>query len=69
LILADEPTGSLDSQASEQVFDILRDVVDSRGKTVVAVTHELDLAARMDRRIQLMDGAIAADTRTKPAAT
>jgi lipoprotein-releasing system ATP-binding protein len=69
LILADEPTGSLDSQASEQVFDILRDVVDSRGKTVVAVTHELDLAARMDRRIQLMDGAITADTRTKPAAT
>jgi lipoprotein-releasing system ATP-binding protein len=68
LILADEPTGSLDSQASEQVFDILRDVVDSRGKTVVAVTHELDLAARMDRRIQLMDGAITADTRTKPAA-
>jgi lipoprotein-releasing system ATP-binding protein len=69
LILADEPTGSLDSQASEQVFDILRNVVDSRGKTVVAVTHELDLAARMDRRIQLMDGAITADTRTKPAAT
>jgi lipoprotein-releasing system ATP-binding protein len=69
LILADEPTGSLDSQASEQVFDILRDVVDSRGKTVVAVTHELDLAARMDRRIQLMDGAITADTRTKPTAT
>jgi lipoprotein-releasing system ATP-binding protein len=68
LILADEPTGSLDSQASEQVFDILRDVVDSRGKTVLAVTHELDLAARMDRRIQLMDGAITADTRTKPAA-
>jgi lipoprotein-releasing system ATP-binding protein len=69
LILADEPTGSLDSQASEQVFDILRDVVENRGKTVVAVTHELDLAARMDRRIQLMDGAIAADTLAGPIAT
>jgi lipoprotein-releasing system ATP-binding protein len=68
LILADEPTGSLDSQASEQVFDILQDVVENRGKTVVAVTHELDLAARMDRRIQLMDGAIAADTLAGPIA-
>jgi lipoprotein-releasing system ATP-binding protein len=68
LILADEPTGSLDSQASEQVFDILQDVVENRGKTVVAVTHELDLAARMDRRIQLMDGAIVADTLVGPMA-
>ena len=66
LILADEPTGSLDSQASEQVFEILRELVESRGKTVVAVTHELDLAARMHRRIQLMDGAIVADARTAP---
>lgn len=68
LILADEPTGSLDSQASEQVFDVLQDVVENRGKTVVAVTHELDLAARMDRRIQLMDGAIVADTLAGPVA-
>jgi lipoprotein-releasing system ATP-binding protein len=68
LILADEPTGSLDSQASEQVFEILRDLVESRGKTVVAVTHELDLAARMHRRIQLMDGALVADARTAPTA-
>ena len=69
LILADEPTGSLDSQASEQVFDILQDVVENRGKTVVAVTHELDLAARMHRRIQLMDGAIMEITRTEPGTT
>jgi lipoprotein-releasing system ATP-binding protein len=61
LILADEPTGSLDSQASEQVFAILRDLVERRGKTVVAVTHELSMVARMYRRIQLMDGAILAD--------
>ena len=61
LILADEPTGSLDSKSSEQVFEILRDVVEGRGKTVVAVTHDLGLAGRMHRRIQLMDGAITAD--------
>lgn len=62
LILADEPTGSLDSKSSEQVFQILRDLVDKRGKTVVAVTHDLDLARRMDRRVELMDGAIVSDT-------
>ena len=60
VILADEPTGSLDSAASEQVFQILRDVVDKDGKTVVAVTHDLDLAARMDRRVNLVDGTIVA---------
>ncbi len=63
VILADEPTGSLDSKSSEQVFQILRDLVDQRGKTVVAVTHDLDLAARMDRRVQLVDGAIVSDER------
>jgi lipoprotein-releasing system ATP-binding protein len=62
LVLADEPTGSLDSHASEQVFQILRDWVDKRGKTVVAVTHDLELAARMDRRIQLADGGVVADS-------
>jgi lipoprotein-releasing system ATP-binding protein len=60
VILADEPTGSLDSKSSEQVFLILRELVDRYGKTVVAVTHDLGLAARMDRRIQLADGAIIA---------
>jgi lipoprotein-releasing system ATP-binding protein len=59
LILADEPTGSLDSHSSEQVFKILESVVRERGKTVVAVTHDLDLAERMDRRIQLIDGRIS----------
>ena len=66
VILADEPTGSLDSAASEQVFQILRDLVDERGKTVVAVTHDLDLARRMDRRIVLQDGGIVSDDATDP---
>ena len=60
VILADEPTGSLDTKSSEQVFEVLREIVD-RGKTVVAVTHDLDLAERMDRRIHLIDGEIATD--------
>ena len=70
VILADEPTGSLDSKASEQVFRILRDLVDRQGKTVVAVTHDLGLADRMDRRIHLIDGMIASDedfSRRSPA--
>jgi lipoprotein-releasing system ATP-binding protein len=61
VILADEPTGSLDSVSSEQVFQILRDLVDQRGKTVIAVTHDLDIARRMDRRILLQDGGIVSD--------
>jgi lipoprotein-releasing system ATP-binding protein len=61
VILADEPTGSLDSKSSEQVFSMLSDLVRERGKTVVAVTHDLGLAQRMDRHIRLLDGAIVAD--------
>jgi lipoprotein-releasing system ATP-binding protein len=60
VILADEPTGSLDTKSSEQVFEVLREIVD-RGKTVVAVTHDLGLAERMDRRVTLIDGEIATD--------
>jgi lipoprotein-releasing system ATP-binding protein len=69
LLLADEPTGSLDSASSEQVFQILRDLVSRGGKTVVAVTHDLGLAARMDRRIRLVDGAIASDDRHRNPAS
>ncbi|MCZ0737304.1 ABC transporter ATP-binding protein [Phreatobacter sp. AB_2022a] len=61
LILADEPTGSLDSRSSEQVFDILTELVRGRGKTVVAVTHDLAMAERTDRRIHLVDGRISSD--------
>ena len=67
VLLADEPTGSLDSKSSAQVFDLLRSLVDERGKTVVAVTHDLGLAARMDRRVQIVDGRIVADEKTMPA--
>jgi lipoprotein-releasing system ATP-binding protein len=63
MVLADEPTGSLDSKSSEQVFQILKDLVHKRGKTVIAVTHDMDIAARVDRRIHLIDGAVVSDER------
>ena len=59
LILADEPTGSLDSKNSEQVFAILNALVRERGKTVVAVTHDAEMAAKASRRIHLVDGRLA----------
>ncbi|MCB1472543.1 MAG: ABC transporter ATP-binding protein [Rhodobiaceae bacterium] len=65
VILADEPTGSLDSRSTEQVFTILRDIVERDGRTVVAVTHDTDLADRMHRRVHLIDGRIDSDTATK----
>jgi lipoprotein-releasing system ATP-binding protein len=61
VILADEPTGSLDSVSTAQVFGILRDLVALRGKTVVAVTHDLNLASQMHRRIHVVDGRLAPD--------
>ncbi len=63
VILADEPTGSLDTAATAQVFGILRDLVMVRGKTVVAVTHDLSLANQMQRRVQIIDGRLAQDER------
>jgi len=63
LILADEPTGSLDTHASEQVFETLARVVEDEDRTVVIVTHDLDLAARTQRRVQIVDARIVADER------
>jgi lipoprotein-releasing system ATP-binding protein len=68
VILADEPTGSLDSVSTAQVFGILRDLVTLHGKTVVAVTHDLALAAQMQRRIHIIDGRVAQDERVAATA-
>lgn len=58
VILADEPTGNLDSASSANVRDILRDLTRETGKTVVAVTHDSNFAAVADRRIGIVDGRI-----------
>ncbi|MEP4419943.1 MAG: ABC transporter ATP-binding protein, partial [Nitratireductor sp.] len=51
--------GSLDSKSSEQVFSILQALVREQGKTVLVVTHDMEMAGRMDRRIHLVDGMLA----------
>ncbi len=62
LILADEPTGSLDSVTAGEVMALLRDLNRRLGVTIVMVTHDRDLAGRCDRRIEVLDGRIVHDT-------
>ena len=57
IILADEPTGALDSTTSFEVMDILKEIND-QGKTVIIVTHEHDIAAMTKKIIRLKDGVI-----------
>jgi len=57
VILADEPTGNLDTENSEKIFELLKSL-NSRGITIIMVTHNTDLAGRADRTIQLKDGKI-----------
>ncbi len=67
VVLADEPTGNLDSATAQEVVDLLVDLNRSREMTVVVVTHDDEVAGRMNRRVRLRSGEIAADSRTAPA--
>ena len=59
IVLADEPTGALDSKTSKQLMDLLTEV-NAEGVTIIVVTHESDIAARCQRTVRLVDGEIAA---------
>ncbi|QDC43666.1 lipoprotein-releasing ABC transporter ATP-binding protein LolD [Methylophilus medardicus] len=59
-ILADEPTGNLDRQTAEQVFELLLQIQSAQGTSLVVVTHDLSLAARMHRQYRLQDGRLQA---------
>jgi len=63
LLLADEPTGNLDSKSTSDVLDLL-DQMHEQGRTIVMITHEDSVAARADRIITLIDGLISSDHRT-----
>ena len=63
ILLCDEPTGALDSQTTETVFDLIVDLNRKDGKTVLVVTHERDIARRCARRVHIVDGRVASDER------
>ncbi len=66
LLLADEPTGNLDSQSASEVFDLLRRVNRAQATAIVFVTHNAALAQRCDRIIRVMDGRIDVPTSAAP---
>jgi lipoprotein-releasing system ATP-binding protein len=63
IILADEPTGNLDSKNGALVFEVFRQLARDEGRTIVMVTHDTQFAAGADRQIRLLDGRIIEDVR------
>lgn len=64
LVLADEPTGNLDTQSSQDVFALLREIHAEQGTAFLIITHDPRLAGRCDRLVEIVDGLIAQDTHT-----
>jgi putative ABC transport system ATP-binding protein len=63
LVMADEPTGNLDTATGASILDLLREL-HTDGTTIVVITHDRDVAAAMERRIEIRDGRILSDTPT-----
>jgi len=68
LLLADEPTGNLDSRSTEDILGIL-DELHAAGRTILLITHETEVAARAGRLIRLFDGQISSDVQQEPVLT
>ncbi len=66
LVLADEPTGNLDTASADEVFALLRRMHAERGTSFIVVTHDPRLAARCDRLVELIDGQVARDEPIRP---
>lgn len=60
VILADEPTGNLDSETGKKIFDLLHNLSRSENTTIIAVTHDLEIAGKTDKTFHLKDGKLAA---------
>ena len=67
LLLADEPTGNLDSASARVVLDLLTQIHQTRGMTIITVTHDSSVAGAADRIIRMLDGHIVADSAHAPA--
>ena len=67
LLLADEPTGNLDSVNAEAVYDLFRELHRGHGQTILVVTHDAGWAARSDRVLRLLDGRVVGDERREGA--
>jgi putative ABC transport system ATP-binding protein len=62
ILLADEPTGNLDSTNSQAILDLFELLHQSVGTTIIVITHEREIARRLPRQIEMLDGRIIADT-------
>lgn len=63
IILADEPTGNLDSDTAEQIYALMRDINQKYGTTFIIITHDQNIAQKTDRIVEIKDGKIQADLR------
>lgn len=66
IIFADEPTGNLDSRNGSQILDLLFELAEEGGKTLVIVTHDAHIASRGDRVLTIRDGVVASDSSNSP---
>ena len=60
MIAADEPTGALDSQTAEELMKVFRDI-NEKGKTMLIVTHDMEIAKKCDRIIEISDGQLSGE--------
>ena len=65
ILIADEPTGNLDSESGEAIIKLLFELNKKQGATLIIVTHDLDIANRCDRVIELKDGNVVSDRNKK----
>ncbi len=61
IVLADEPTGNLDSHTGKQILELLQEL-NAQGATIIVITHDTDLANRLRRQVHMRDGLIVSDT-------
>ena len=66
VLVADEPTGSLDSVTADHIFDVFEHLVTEKGKTIVMVTHDQSLAPRFTRTMQIVDGELDVASQPEP---